>query len=169
MFIHSQDPTQDLKRSRACTGLWMLRLMSSMVHVPLQPRHSCHSALPSHSCSHEVSLPLKQPPILIEFCGKFSDTKLKSASIRLLSHLEGYHIKRNECARLIPGSVERKPSPVLPLMWYMTLAEHFCLWSFSLFSTVTLLDFKVSNSFISSDILGFVYSRLNHIKLLCLL
>lgn len=106
--------------------------------------------------------------IFTELREKFSDTKLKSASTRLLSHLDGYPIKRSRCARPVPGSVERDPVLILPLMWYVTLAGHFSLWSFFLYSTVKLLDLKVSKRFTSSDILGFMYSRLNHIKLLCL-
>lgn len=138
-----------------------------MVHVPLQPCHG--DALPSHNSSTEVSLPLTQPlPFWLSYVRDFL---IPSWNLLLQDYYHTWKVilwKEAGCARPMPGSVDREPALILPLMWYVTLAGHFSLGSFFLFSTeVKLLDLKVSESFISSDILGFMYSRLNHIKLLC--
>lgn len=81
MLLRGQGASSDLKKEpRQCRALngkppWL------HVQVLLQPCHSCHSALPSHSSSHGDSTTSHAAcSILIEFCEKFSDTKLKSAS-----------------------------------------------------------------------------------------
>lgn len=74
----------------------MLSLISSVVYKPIHLHHSCHNALPNHISRHgDFPTSNMASSILIELCEKFSDSKLKTASTRLLPHLEEYHIKRN--------------------------------------------------------------------------
>lgn len=92
----------------------MLSLISSVVYMPLRPCHCCHNALLSHISSHgDFPTSNMASSILIEFCEKFSDTKLKSASIRLLPHLEDYHIKRNRKAGTWFSGKRTSPDPTM--------------------------------------------------------
>lgn len=133
----------------------MLSLLSSRVHVPLQPGHRCHSALPSHISSHgDFTTSSSACSILIEFCEKFSNTKLKSASWRLLPHLD-YHMKRSRVCNAGTWFSEKRTRHDSTANEYDTTSHFFS-------------QILPSKSPTSPDILGFLYIRLNYIKLLCL-
>lgn len=134
-----------------------------MVHVTLQPClgvpfPATTPALRFHDLNTVSS-------ILMKLCEKFSDTKLKSASTRFSSYLDGYSIKSSRVCKAGTWFSGKRTSP--DSTTNVTCDTVWTLLSLILFplSTMKLLDLKVSKSF---TILGFVYRRLNHIKLLCL-
>lgn len=159
-YYMAREPPQTLRRNRASAGPWMVSLLGSMVQVLLQPCHSCHSALPSHSSSWGLRYLSRSLLHCDWVLWEIFWYQVEICFLKLLPHLD-YHVKRNSVHQAGTWSVKREPALILPRMSMIPtshLSDPFPLRQWN----------RRSKSPTSSDSLGFMYIRLNYIKLLCL-